>query len=973
MHETRRTLFRLVAWAVLFDSRVATATKYTTSGDRYVAAAAIQSLDGEWNASLPSRSLALRASVPGDLISDLERAGLVPDPLVDVNWRDNASVALWNASGWEYSRTFVVGAAHAGSSAFLVFDSVKMGATVSVNSEAIATLQSQFLRYVLPVKLRTGLNTITVVFQSEMNTGRYMACSGGWDWAPYSNTKTATGVMGDGSNDTTTEPTFTKGIVKSAYLAFTAPASAMIEYSAPQITFTGDDYPTEPLSSGSFHVSCRVHLRYAAAAGVKGMLHVAGAWGASKSAEVSIAPGGKATTAVVVVNLTASDVELWWPNGYGTQRQYTLTTTFSSSMSASAMASGLEAAPVAITQPIGFRYAVLVTGNDTDAAFRRQARTGDGSGGHSMMVRVNGAPVLSVGANLVPLEELEGRNTVEAQLNLATSLAAAHFTAIRIWGGGVFMPDRFYEKLSELGVMVFHDLMYAGGGHMPQVVDGGADGGAELDARNTAELQQIARRLAHQAALIYWNGCNECGGGKGAITDFAIPAIAAEDATRPVWPASPAHNGWRSGVNTLTGFPNGQPLRIGGAPVNETHGPYTFGSTSAFKPAENGHQPEADFVPALLPVPGGAKCVAAWFAAGCSCTCAEVGPSYPGTFASEFGTVGMSSFESMAATLSAQNWGVHANTTVWTQRNYPTDSLVTSYFGQPPGGGAGEHVLKQQMYLSMLAQALHHKQDIEQRRGGNTWALLAWMLNEIWPTGGWGSLEYGSAGQKQSCEDAAGGAVPCGQVTGGRWKPLHHFLASSAFSPTTAALCANGSVYVRNDVPKPFAGRLIVATVELAKQAAGRTLLNKTIALPAGAGQLLWVPAEAALAACSDGSCALLVKVLDANGETVSENLQTAVVPHKLQLPQHATVSFTIHDEPAAAKGVDITVKASSAAMWVALTSGADGYFSPNWFSLGHGEERAVRFIPFAGIVSPATRALLHKTTRVEHLGEYIA
>ena len=99
MCETR-TVLSLLVWAALFDS-VATATEYTSSGDRYVAAAAIQSLDGEWNASLPSASLALRASVPGDLISDLERAGLVPDPLVDVNFQDNASVALWNASGWD--------------------------------------------------------------------------------------------------------------------------------------------------------------------------------------------------------------------------------------------------------------------------------------------------------------------------------------------------------------------------------------------------------------------------------------------------------------------------------------------------------------------------------------------------------------------------------------------------------------------------------------------------------------------------------------------------------------------------------------------------------------------------------------------------------------------------------------------------------------------------------------------------------
>jgi hypothetical protein len=109
---------------------------------------------------------------------------------------------------------------------------------------------------------------------------------------------------GAGDNDSTAHG-YTKGIVKSAYLAFAAPASALIEYSAPQITFTGDDYPTEPLASGSFHVSCRVHLRYAATAGVKGKLHVAGAWGASSSADVSIAPGagGQASTAVVVLGL----------------------------------------------------------------------------------------------------------------------------------------------------------------------------------------------------------------------------------------------------------------------------------------------------------------------------------------------------------------------------------------------------------------------------------------------------------------------------------------------------------------------------------------------------------------------------------------------------------------------------------------------------------------------------------------------
>ena len=920
---------------------------FTSSGDRFVAASSIQSLDGAWVAALPSRSLNLTASVPGDLVSDLQRAGLVGDPLLDVGFLDPAGVALWNATGWVYSRSFVVPDGTATSSsatAFLVFDSIKMGATVALNGRAVATAQSQFLRYVLPVSLLPGANEVRVTFDHALDTGRYMACTGGWDWAPYTNTHAAT-------FDNTTEPTFTRGIVKAAYLAFVEPASAMVEHVVPRVAFVGD-YPTAPLARGDFTVACRILLRFAPASGVQGVLHVAGSWLNATSEAVHVPAAGTATTLEVVLHLRADGVELWWPNGYGAQRQYELTTTFTPADPSSA--------PVSVVQPVGFRFAVLVTGNDTDAAFRQAAATGDGSGGHTMMLRVNGAPVLAVGSNVVPLEELEGRNTVAAHLNLAESLAAAHFTMARIWGGGVFMPDAFYERLSARGIMVSHDLMYAGGGHSPPT------GG---DALNEAELRFNARKLGYQAALVLYNGCNECGGGAGAITDFALPVIADEDPTRPVWPASPAHHGWLSGVNTLTGLPNGQPLTIGGLPVNETHGPYTFGSTSAFKPV-NGNTPETDFSPEPLPAPGTAVCVPAWYAAGCSCTCSAVGPQHNGTFASEFGAVGHSSFESMAATLSPANWGVHANATVWSQRNYPTDSLVESYFGQSPGGDAGEFVLKRQMYLSMLAQALHLKQDIEQRRGSNTWALLTWMLNEIWPTGGWGSLEYGSAGQKKACVAAGGNSVPCGHVTGGRWKPLHHFFASSVFAPRTAALCANGSVYARNDAPGAFAGQLTVETIELTGRA-DRTLLRHDLALEAGAGTIEWVPASSALAACSDGSCALVIKVLDQHGATLSENLQAAVVPRSLQLPL-ADVSFAIHAAPTPVPAAAITVRASAAALWVALTTAADGYFTPNWFGLAKNEERAVAFIPFTGKVTAAVLKTLRLTTRAEHLGLYI-
>ena len=105
---------------------------------------------------------------------------------------------------------------------------------------------------------------------------------------------------------------------------------------------------------------------------------------------------------------------------------------------------------------------------------------------------------------------------------------------------------------------------------------------------------------------------------------------------------------------------------------------------------------------------------------------------------------------------------------------------------------------------------------------------------EIWPTGGWGSLEYGTPVK--------------GQVIGGRWKPLHHMMAQSAYTDVTAA-CGSARItmmdaddkatgpalcYVRNDLPTPFSGVVTVETIQLSSGHV--TPLNSVAAkLPAGA------------------------------------------------------------------------------------------------------------------------------------------
>ena len=79
-------------------------------------------------------------------------------------------------------------------------------------------------------------------------------------------------------------------------------------------------------------------------------------------------------------------------------------------------------------------------------------------------------------------------------------------------------------------------------------------------------------------------------------------------------------------------------------------------------------------------------------------------------------------------------------------RNYPCDSIIDVYFGKSNFDLVGADVFKKQLWQCMVGQALLIKSDIEARRATNQFGIIVWQLNEIWPTGGWGSIEYGTVG-----------------------------------------------------------------------------------------------------------------------------------------------------------------------------------------------------------------------------------
>lgn len=927
-------------------------------------------LDGpSWTASEASLGLSIAATVPGDVLTDLQRARVVGDPYYELTFVRNRT--LWDVASrsWVYSTSITLPppGSPAGATLLLVLEGVKMAARVSLNGVPLGNVSNQFVRYTFPlppaaILLGAAANRLDVAFDSTIPTfGRFQASAGAWDWAPLSRNninETAFGVM----------TTFSSGVVKSLYLAAVAPGGAAVSALVPLVRYLGA-YPVGALVDGAhagFSVNVTAHL-WAPAGGARGSLTVAGGWAGAAATTAPLALPAGASAVALTLAAPAAAVRLWWPNGLGGQPLYNVSATWTP-------AGGAPGDAATAVRRIGFRVAALVTVNDTNATVVAQSAGADGSGtGFTMFFRVNGAPLYARGANLVPMENLEGRLDARAHATLVNSAADAGANMIRVWGGGVYPPDVLYDACDERGILLYHDLMFARGDLPAQLPTGAADS-------ILAEVAHQIRRLSPHPALILYDSNNEDvvgpTGPSAAYSTLVMAAVAREDASRVVWPSSPSA-GWRSGVDRLWGTPNGRPLvALGGGHAyyagNEEHRFYTAGvgawgwQTVIRDPWTQAHTFDPG-LPLRGLAPGGATGVGA-----------------PGNFVTEFGSTSMSSFESMSGTLAPASWGLHgggappactpeagsfySNCTggnAMAERNWACDNLVWSYFGPAQLNATGEFGFKAGLFLCAIASALNMQTVIEAHRGANFHGALVWQLNEIWPTGGWGVVEHGSA--------ASPGSLP-----GGRWKPVLYWLKAHLFADVMSACGLVGRTrefvcYVNNARPDAgFAGTLELTVVDLASGRAA-PWASLPAAVARGPNALAWLaPPNATLPDAN--TTVLLASLTDgATGRVLDEHLVPLTAPANLRVPR-AAVSAAVAPAPHADGSVDVTVAAADAvALFVTLTAAAPGRFSDNAFTLLPGAPRALTWLPFApGGDATANRALLAATLRVEDLSAYV-
>ena len=223
--------------------------------------------------------------------------------------------------------------------------------------------------------------------------------------------------------------------------------------------------------------------------------------------------------------INVPDPKLWWPNGMGEQALYDVKVEL---IDATGNVLGAQ------TRRIGLR---------TLNVRRRKDQWGE-----SFEFVVNGVPFFAKGANWIPADPFAARVTTQDLYRLVGDAAAANMNMLRVWGGGIYEEDAFYDACDEYGICVWQDFMFACATY--PTFD------TEYMRSVEAEARDNIRRMRHHPSIALWCGNNEIElhffvGDKwdayhmswedyGLLFDKMLPSLVKElDPGRDYWPGSP--------------------------------------------------------------------------------------------------------------------------------------------------------------------------------------------------------------------------------------------------------------------------------------------------------------------------------------------------------------------------------------------------------------------------------------------------
>jgi beta-mannosidase len=659
----------------------------------------LQTLSGQWQFRQTQTEDWLPAQVPGGVHTDLLALERIPDPFV----ADNEKRVQWVAEAdWEYRHTFSTGLELLNHErVFLVCAGLDTLAEVTLNGQPLGQTDNMFRQYRWEVKslLRDGENELVIAFRSPIQyitpkmakrpmpgvsqaiPGapyiRKAPCQFGWDWGPQ---LPPIGIW----QDIRLEGYNTARLDDVHLRQHHQERSTRVKLTA---TLTIERWQTEGRSLAA-------------------AMRVTGPDGVALKTE------GPISADTHTLELTIDQPHLWWPNGYGDQPLY-----------------HVEVTLIAKGQPCDRRaYQVGLR--------TLELRQEDDEWGKSFTFVVNGVPIFAKGSNWIPADSFPTRLTNEHLEALIQAAAATHQNMLRVWGGGFYEEERFYDLCDKYGILIWQDFIFSCSVYpfdderfveklYPEVMENVCRlrhraslalwcGNNEMEwgweswgwagleyieeikvlAQKMPALKHVLSLICRREPLVDWQGLRD------AYEQFfhtTLPEwVAQVDPDRPYWPSSPSSN---------TPFHN-----VNGQEQGDAH----------YWDVWHGRQPFTAYR-----------------------------DQYP-RFMSEFGFQSLPSLETIRAYADEADWNMTSYIMEHHQKNDKGNGLIvaqmTDTFRMPKDFSA-------LVYLSLVLQAEGIRYGVEhwRRNMRRVSGTLYWQLNDCWPVASWSSLDYF-----------------------GRWKALHY-------------------------------------------------------------------------------------------------------------------------------------------------------------------------------------------------------
>ena len=618
------------------------------------------SLDGRWKFRKLGNKEWLDAKVPGTNFTDLLQNGIIDHPF----YRNNEHEVQWvENEDWEYHRYFEVEEELLGEEVNLVFEGLDTFCEVNLNGEKILESDNMFTPYRIPCKdlLKSGKNEVHLIFRSPIKMVEGIQKKNGFQY-PAENDKTENRLSvfvrkAPYHFGWDWGPKFVaSGIWQSSYLE--VHGQARISDVAIQQQWISEDLVnavleielesshTEPLM---VEVSCDNHPEL-------------------ETAKVAYDSHG--------IQIPVKNPVRWWPHGLGEPHLYQFRVKVST---------GDEVLDERLIK-IGFRTIEVV--NEPDEF------------GESFYFNVNGHPVFAKGANYIPSDSFLPETSDQKYRQLFEDTCNANMNMLRVWGGGIYEKDIFYELADEYGVMIWQDFMFAC--TLYPATD-------EFLENVRKEVIYNIKRLRNHACLALWCGNNEVEMGiafwgwkksfkysdnlwnqlqedyKKLFKDF-IPALVEQyDPDRFYFSSSPI-GFWEN-------------------PEDDNRGDNHYWGV---------WHGEEDFEEFRKRVP---------------------------RFMSEFGFQSFPLFQSVKKFTIENDWDITSEVMTTHQKHPRGNSLIKKYMLKDYPEPAN---FEQFLYQSQVLQADGMKVGLEAHRAAKPFCMgtLYWQINDCWPVASWSSIDY---------------------------------------------------------------------------------------------------------------------------------------------------------------------------------------------------------------------------------------